>query len=174
MRLRMMMGIAIGAIIAAKAGSAKSQEVEPSAAAVAVEVAAPIYAYGPQPAEPPPNIRPRYERRYDENAPVFRRDEYPRYRQPRYSDRNQFRGYRYGGQSYSGNGYREYRSNRQYRGWAGTGQAYARRPLDRDTYFRYHSRRPAGPQDQYSARIITPQLRGQWRDLGPIYQLKAP
>ena len=170
----MMMGIAIGAIIVAKAGSAKSQEVEPSPIVVAVEVAAPIYAYGPQPAESPPNIRPRYERRYNDNAPVFRPDEYLRYRQPRYSDRTPFRGYRHGGQSYSGNGYREYRSNRQYRGWAGTGQAYARRPLDRDTpYYRYPSHRSTEQQDRYSARVITPQLRGQWRDLGPIYQLKV-
>lgn len=168
MRWVLIIGIAIAAVAAVEAGSARSQEADE--AATPVEVAAPIYAYGPQ-IEDPPKIRPRYNGRYYQQ-----RQTYPRFDNRRYGEQGRYRGYAGRGETYNGNGYRDYRHNSDPRYRPNSRQGYGDRAYGRSApSYRYRFQRPQrlAERDQYSARVITPQLRGQWRDLGPIYQLRS-
>jgi hypothetical protein len=166
MQRRMMVGIAIAALIVVKASSARSQEAVQDLATV--EVAAPIYAYGPEAAEQP-NIRPRYDRRYGDRRPPYRQFALPRSGRPQYGERQRYRS----GQAYGGNRYDGYQSNRRYGAWSGRRQLYAGRGFDRSPPYNSYRPRRNTDEGQYAGRMITPQFRGQWRDLGPIQHSKA-
>ncbi len=170
MRWQLIMGIAV-AVVAA--GSARSQSMGQIAAPV--EVAAPLYAYGPDVVEPP-KIRPRYNGRYYDQGRTHSRYDNRRYGDPSFFNSRQYRGYAGRGEAYSGNGYRGYRSNRGYNGWPNSYRRYSVPNYDRGLpQYRYRAQRPSrsADQEQFAARVITPQLRGRWRDLGPVYQSRS-
>ena len=162
--------VVFGCLVGAERSSA--EEIDQGAAVV--EVAAPLYAYGPEATEAR-RIRPRFVPR---SVPQY------------YGQRNYgWRGYRsrsleqsYGvpgapgryrsfaqrGQAYGRYGYRAYRPYGAY-----ANRRYSNRSDQAGRFGHNQPRYEGVPQrrssrDQYASRIITPGWNGRWRDLGPV------
>jgi hypothetical protein len=172
MRRRIILGLALVAATVVYLRSARSEAVEQIAP---VGVAAPLYAYGPD-AVDPPKIRPRYNGQTYQPRRPYAGSGNSQYWNWRRGDRyNAGRDRDYGARVQGGG--RDYRRYERFSDRRDSFRGYARRDdgrrYNRTTpSYGYRASRPSprNYQNEYAARIITPQLRGQWRDLGPVYQ----
>ena len=172
MHKQVVLGLAVVAATITYLRSARSEAVEQVAP---IEVAAPLYAYGPDAVEPP-KIRPRYDGQVYVPRRPYSGSGNPQYWNWRRGDwYSAGRNRDYGPRGQGGG--RDYRRYEQFSDRRNSYRGYARRD-DRRRYnpgapsYGYRAARPSPGtyQNEYAARIITPQLRGQWRDLGPVYQ----